>query len=166
MNTRMLIPGTLLALTALAALKPSSAARAGEAEVREGPRGGPCFTIGAREERLGTPEFRALTVSDGARPLWRMSLPAGRSFPLSGAMCVPYGGRVASLPRTQAAPLEPGKVYYVHIETRPAKGKNMPLAYEGRFCLAGQHDGSVTVHQIQPGDREGRRLYGCRPAGD
>jgi hypothetical protein len=162
MNTRMLIPGTLLALTALAALKPSSAARAGEAEVREGPRGGPCFTIGAREERLGTPEFRALTVSDGARPLWRMSLPAGRSFPLSGSMCVPYGGRVASLPRTQAAPLEPGKVYYVHIETRPAKGKNMPLAYEGRFCLTRQADGSTPVHRIGSGDREGRNLYGCR----
>ncbi len=162
MKTRMLIPGTLLALTALVALKPSSAARTGEAAVREGPRGGPCFTIGAREERLGTPEFRALTVSDGVRPLWRMSLPAGRSFPLSGAMCVPYGGRVASLPHTQAAPLAPGKVYYVHIETRPAKGRNMPLAYDGRFCLAAQGDGSVTVHQIQQGDREGRQWRVCR----
>jgi hypothetical protein len=163
MNTRMLIPGTLLALTALAALKPSSAARTGEAEVREGPRGGPCFTIGQREERLGTPDFRALTVSDGARLMWKMSLPAGRSFPLSFSMCVPYGGRVASLPRTQAAALEPGKVYYVHVETRPAKGKNMPTAYEGRFCLARQPDGSVTVHQILQADREGRRLYGCQP---
>lgn len=166
MNTRMLIPGTLLALTALAALTPSSAARTGEAEVREGPRGGPCFTIGAREERLGTPEFRALTVSDGARPLWRMSLPPGRSFPLSASMCVPYGGRVASLPHTQAAPLEPGKVYYVHIETRPVRGKNMPLVYVGRFCLARHHDESVTVHQVQQGDREGRQPYACRSQRD
>lgn len=166
MNTRMLIPGTLLALTALAALPRSTAARIGEAEVREGPRGGPCFTIGAREEKLGTPDFRAVTVSDGARLLWKMSLPVGRSFPLSGAMCVPYGGRVASLPRTQAAELETGKVYYLHIETRPARGRAMPLAYVARFCLARQPDGSTLVHQVADGEREGQHAYGCRaPAG-
>lgn len=161
MKSRMLIPGTLLALTALVALQPSSAARTGEAAVREGPRGGPCFTIGAREERIGTPDFRALTVSDGARLLRKLSLPAGRSFPLSASMCVPYGGRVASLPRTQAAALAPGKIYYLHIDTRPAKGKPMPLAYEARFCLARQADGSMLVHQVGNAEREGRDLYGC-----
>jgi hypothetical protein len=164
MNTRMLIPGILLALTALAALPRSTAARIGEAEVREGPRGGPCFTIGAREERLGTPDFRAVTVSDGARLLWKMGLPAGRSFPLNGAMCVPYGGRVASLPRTQAAELAPGKVYYLHIEARPARGKAMPLAYVARFCLVRQRDGGAAVRQIANDEREGERLYGCLPA--
>jgi len=163
MKSRMLIPGTLLALTAFAALNPSSAARAGEAEVREGPRGGPCFTIGAHEARLGSPDFRALSVSDGARLMWKMSLPLERSFPLHGAMCVPYGGRVASLPRTRAAALETGKVYYLHIDTRVAKGKAMPLAYEARFCLVGQVDGTVLVRQIGGADREGRDQYGCLP---
>lgn len=149
LTSRLLIPGTLLALTALVALKPSAAARIGEAEVREGPRGGPCFTIGPREANLGVPEFRSVTVSDGARRLWKMSMPAGRSFPLSTAMCVPYGGRVASLPRTQAAPLEAGKVYYLQIDTRPAKGRAQPAIYTSRFCLASRRDGSTAVLQIQ-----------------
>jgi hypothetical protein len=161
MKIRMPVSGALLLLTTLAALSPSAATRTGEAEVREGPRGGPCFTISPREERLGTPDFRAVTVSDGARLLWRMSMPTERSFPLSFSMCVPYGGRVASLPRTQAAELVAGKVYYLHIETRPAKGKTMPLAYVARFCLARQRDGSAVVHQIWSGDREGTRMYGC-----
>ena len=162
MNTRMLIPGTLLALTAFAALKPSAAARSGEAAVREGPRGGPCFTIAAREERLGTPDFRALTVSDGARLLWKMSVPAERSFPLNASMCVPYGGRVASLPRTQAAELETGRVYTLHIDARPPRGRGMPSAYEARFCLARRPGGGTLVRQIAAADREGGNLYGCR----
>jgi hypothetical protein len=139
---------------ALVMLAPSVAvaARTGEAEVREGPRGGPCFTISPREERQGTPDFRGVTVSDGRRLLWKMSMPSERSFPLSFSMCVPYGGRVPSLPRTQAAELEPGKVYYLRIEAR--------------FCLAKQRDGSAVVHQIWDGEREGRRLYGCLPPAD
>jgi hypothetical protein len=153
---------------ALAMLAPSVvvAARTGEAEVREGPRGGPCFTISPREERQGTPDFRGVTVSDGRRLLWKMSMPSERSFPLSFSMCVPYGGRVPSLPRTQAAELEAGKVYYLRIDARPPKGKATPLAYEARFCLARQRDGSAVVHQIWDGDREGRRLYGCLPPSD
>jgi len=154
MKPRMLIPGTLLALTALVALKPSAATRAGEAAVREGPRGGPCFTIGAREERLGRPDFRAIAVSDGARLLWKMAMPAERSFPLSAAMCVPYGGRVASLPHTQAAELEAGKVYYLHIDARPARGKALPLAYVARFCLNRRADGGMAVQQM---DNRGMR---------
>jgi hypothetical protein len=148
----MLIPGTLLALTALVALKPSAAARTGEAAVREGPRGGPCFTIGAREARLGTPDFRAVTVSDSARVLWKMSMPPERSFPLGASVCVPYGGRVASLPHTQAAELEAGRVYYVHIDARPAKGKATPLAYAARFCLSRGRDGAAVVRQIDNGN--------------
>lgn len=153
---------------ALAMLVPSAvfAARTGEAEVREGPRGGPCFTITPREERQGTPDFRGVTVSDGRRLLWKMSMPSERSFPLSFSMCVPYGGRVPSLPRTQAAELEPGKVYYLRIDARPARGKATPLAYEARFCLARQRDGSAVVHQILPGDREGAHLFGCLPRRD
>jgi len=166
MKSRMPVSGALLVLTALVALSPSAATRTGEAEVREGPRGGPCFTISRREEKLGTPDFRAVTVSDGARLLWKMSLPVGRSFTLSGSMCVPYGGRVASLPRTQAAELEAGKVYHVHIETRSARGKELPQAYVARFCLARQRDGSVFVHQVPDGERDGLHVVGCRaPAG-
>src|SRR5437763_11540175 len=141
-------------------------ARVGDAEVREGPRGGPCFTISPREERLGTPDFQAVTVSDGRRLLWKMNMPPGRSFPLSFSMCVPYGGRVASLPHSEAAELEAGRVYYLHIDARALKGHTTPPSYEARFCLARQRDGSTVVHQIWSGDREGRHMYGCLPPGD
>jgi len=61
----------------------SAYARVGEAEVREGPRGGPCFTIAAREARVGTPEFQAIAVWDGAHPVWKMAMPKDRAFPLT-----------------------------------------------------------------------------------
>ena len=160
MHTRVLSGMTLLALCALA---PPVLARVGEAEVREGPRGGPCFTITPHEERLATPDFQAISVSDGRRLLWKMSMPAGRSFPLNASMCVPYGGRVASLPRSEAADLASGRIYYLHIDAPPARGQAAPPGYEARFCLARQRDGSALVHRIQGGDREGRRLYACAP---
>lgn len=136
-------------------------ARTGAAEVREGPRGGPCFTISPREEREGTPDFHAVSVSDGQRLLWKMTMPPERTFPLSFSMCVPYGGQVASLPHTQAAALEPGKVYYLRIDARPGKVRGAAQAYEARFCLARQRDGGAVVHQIWDGDRPGKRLFGC-----
>jgi len=150
----------------VAVLPPFAAARIGEAEVREGPRGGPCFTISPREDRLGQPDFHGVTVSDGHRLLWKMSMPLERSFPLRFGMCVPYGGRVPSLPRTQAAALEAGRVYYLRIDARSSKGKNAAQVYEARFCLALQHDGSQVVHQIWNGEPEGKRMYGCLPASD
>jgi hypothetical protein len=156
----------IAALAMLVAAFPAQA-RVGEAEVREGPRGGPCFTITPREERLGTPDFQAVSVSDGHRLLWRMSMPQGRSFPLTFGMCVPYGGRVASLPRSDALALEPGRVYTLHIDARAPRGHSTPPSYEARFCLARQRDGSSIVHQIMSSDRESHRLYGCLPpAGD
>src|SRR5690242_7006998 len=100
-----LLPNSLCAL-ALTLPAAQALARTGTAEVREGPRGGPCFTISPREEREGTPDFHAITVSDGQHMLWKMTMPPERTFPLSSSMCVPYGGQVASLPRTRAATLE------------------------------------------------------------
>jgi len=135
-------------------------ARVGEAEVREGPRGGPCFTIAAREARLGTPEFQAIAVSDGAHPVWKMAMPKGHTFPLTYGMCVPYGGRVAALPRTVSAPLLPGRVYNVRIEARPGNGR-VASAYEARFCLARRRDGSAVVHRIGNDERDGRRAAAC-----
>jgi len=140
-------------------------ARVGAAEVREGPRGGPCFTISPHEERLGTPDFHGIVVWDGARPVWKMTMPKERTFPLTYGMCVPYGGRVASLPRTASGPLVPGHVYSLRIETRPGGGRTAPF-YEARFCLARQHDGSAVVHQIWNGDREGQHVVGCLQPGD
>jgi hypothetical protein len=167
MHTRVLNGIVSIAMCACVCALPARArARTGDAEVREGPRGGPCFTISPREERAGTPDFQAVTVSDGRRLLWKMSMPPGRSFPLSFSMCVPYGGHVASLPHSDAAELEPGRVYYLHIDARAPKGVATPPSYEARFCLARQRDGSVIVHQIWSGDREGRRLYGCLPSDD
>jgi len=135
-------------------------ARVGEAEVREGPRGGPCFTIAAREARLGTPEFQAIAVSDGAHPVWKMAMPKGHTFPLTYGMCVPYGGRVAALPRTVSAPLLPGRVYSLRIDARPGTGR-AASAYEGRFCLARRRDGSAVVHRIGNDERDGRRAAAC-----
>jgi len=111
----MRLPFLAAAFCALLLAPAAVLARVGAAEVREGPRGGPCFTISPREEREGTPDFHAVTVTGGQRPLWKMTMPRERTFPLSFSMCVPYGGQVASLPRTQAATLEPGKVYYLRI---------------------------------------------------
>ena len=141
-------------------LATSAHARVGDAEVREGPRGGPCFTIAAREARLGTPDFQAIAVSDGAHPVWKMAMPKDHTFPLTYGMCVPYGGRVAALPRTASAPLSPGRVYNLRIDARPGRGRAAP-AYEARFCIVRQRDGSVVVHQIGSGGREGQRTAGC-----
>lgn len=156
-------------LLSLGAHGRAQAGRIGEAEVREGANGEPCFTISAREERRGgAPNFDAITVTDpqARKPLvWRMAMPRERTFPLAFSMCIPYAGRVQALPRTPAGKLEPGKVYQVRIEPRGARGR-LASVYEARFCLARQHDGSMIVHHIGRDDHEGRRLYGCLPAGD
>lgn len=154
--------GTILLAALVPPLFPARAAvRIGEAEVREGPRGGPCFTIAAREERQGAPDFRAVTVWDGQRLMWKMTLPRERSFPLTFGMCVPYGGKVAALPRTTAAELEPGKVYYLHIDARAGTGHATPLAYDARFCLARQRNGPVVVHRIANDTPPAQRADGC-----
>ena len=161
----LLLPCALCAL-ALTMGPAAAVARTGAAEVREGPRGGPCFTISPREERQGAPDFHSVSVSDGQRLLWKMTMPPERTFPLSFSMCVPYGGQVASLPHTPAAELEAGKVYYLRIDARPGKVRGAAQAYEARFCLARQRDGSAVVHQIWDGERPGKRLFGCLPPGE
>jgi hypothetical protein len=161
-----LLSCALCALASTVAPAVGAIARIGAAEVREGPRGGPCFTISPREEREGMPDFHAVTVSDGQHLLWKMTMPPDRTFPLSFSMCVPYGGQVASLPHTRAAMLEPGKVYYLRIDARPGKASAVAPAYEARFCLARQRDGSAVVHQIWDGERPGKRLFGCLPPGE
>ena len=138
-------------------------ARVGEAEVREGPRGGPCFTIAPHEERLGTPDFQGIVVWEGAHPVWKMTMPKEHTFPLTYGMCVPYGGQVASLPRTVSGPLVPGRIYSLRIEARPGGGGRTAPFYEARFCLARQHDGSVAVHPIRYGDRDGQHVVRCPP---
>lgn len=156
-------------LLALGASWRAQAARVGEAEVREGANGEPCFTISSREERRGgAPDFDAITVIDpqARKPLlWRMAMPRERTFPVTFSMCIPYAGRVQALPHTPAAQLEPGRVYQVRIAPRGARG-NLAAVYEARFCLARQHDGSVIVHHIGRDDHEGKRLYGCVPPSD
>jgi hypothetical protein len=140
--------------------------RTGEAEVRETGTGLPCFTISEREERRsGAPDFEAVTVYDpSSKPrakMWTMSMPPSRTFPVLFSMCIPYAGRVQSLPQTAAATLETGKVYEVVIDVRAGDTPNRPRGYGARFCLAKQRDGSVTVHHIGAGAHEGRNAYGC-----
>lgn len=143
-----------------------AAARIGEAEVRDASKGQPCFTISEREERRGgAPDFAAISVVDtSARPretVWKMSMPPGRTFPVMFSMCIPYAGRVQSLPQTRASELEAGKVYEVMIDVRGGGEADRPRGYGGRFCLVKQRDGGVKVWPIASGAREGRNLFGC-----
>jgi len=140
----MKLPLTLL-LTFLLALPAQAARRTGEAQVREGANGVPCFTISEREEkRGGAPDFQSVTVSEaGGKVLWRMAMPRERTFPVMYSMCIPYGGRVQALPQTPAASLEPGKTYLVQIDARPGRKAAMPLRYQARFCLVKKPGGTT-----------------------
>ena len=112
-----------------AAAAPAGAPRIGDADVRAGVGGVPCFTIAEREERQsGAPSFHAISVVELAGkarlPMWSMAMPAERTFPLLFSMCVPYAGRVASLPQRRAEALETGRVYEVldrGASRRPAR---------------------------------------------
>jgi hypothetical protein len=157
-------PLLILCLACLIALPAQAARRVGEAEVRAGANGVPCFTISQREEdRGGTPNFQSITVTGDAGKLamWRMAMPGERTFPVAHSMCVPYAGRVPALPQAPALPLESGKVYTVQIDARPGKGGAMPLRYQARFCLARRPAGGTLVHHIGANDRAGSAMYGC-----
>jgi len=174
MLSRCISPFVLLLAAASASAAPLPASRTGEAAVREAGNGLPCFTIAEREEQLGgAPDFDSVTVYDAsARPrarMWSMSMPPTRTFPVMFSMCIPYGGRVQSLPQTQAAMLVAGKVYEVVIDVRGSQGRassattafNRPRGYHARFCLAKQPDGAMLVRYIGALAREGRNVYGC-----
>ena len=162
-------PLLILYLACMTVLPAQAAGRVGEAEVRTGANGVPCFTISRSEEqRGGTPDFDAVTViaTQSAATMWRMTMPRGRTFPVASSMCIPYAGRVPALPQTAALPLEDGKVYTAQIDVRPGKSKTMPLRYQARFCLARKPRGHSTVHHIGASDHAGRNLYGCLPRQD
>ena len=164
MLSRAFFPLILLLPAACAGAAP--APRTGEAEVRESGSGLPCFTISERDEQKnGAPNFQAITVYDpSVKPrakMWTMAMPAHRTFPVLFSMCVPYGGRVQSLPQTSATALETGKIYEVYIDVRDGDAPNQPRAYAARFCLARQRDGSVTVHHIGAGAHDWRNVHGC-----
>ena len=153
-----------LCLACLIVFPAQAARRVGEAEVRAGANGVPCFTISLREEeRGGTPNFQSVTVTDsvGKPAMWRMAMPRERTFPVAHSMCIPYAGRVPALPQAPALPLENGKVYTVQIDVRPGKGGTMPLHYQARFCLARRPAGGTVVQHIGANDRAGRFMYGC-----
>ena len=125
-----------LCLAGLLLLPAQATRRIGEAQVRTDGNGLPCFTIAEREEqRSGTPDFQAITVSAGERVLWHMAMPRERTFPVAASMCIPYGGRVPALPQTAAAALDVGKVYAVQLDMRPGNSAAMPLRYQTQFCL-------------------------------
>jgi len=153
-----------LCLACLVVLPAQAARRVGEAEVRAGANGVPCFTIAQHEEtRGGTPDFGSITVTatQERSPMWRMTMPRERTFPVANSMCIPYAGRVPALPQAPALPLESGKVYTVQIDARPGKGAAMPLRYQARFCLARRPDGGTVVRHIGTNDQPGRFMYGC-----
>jgi hypothetical protein len=157
-------PLLTLCLACLIVLPAQAARRVGEAEVRAGANGVPCFTISQREEaRGGAPDFGSISVtaSQERLPVWRMTMPRERTFPVAYSMCIPYAGRVPALPQAPALPLESGKVYTVQIDARPGKGAAMPLRYQARFCLARRPDGGTVVRHIGANDQPGRFMYGC-----
>jgi hypothetical protein len=165
----------LLAATAHGA-PPQGAPRAGDAEVRQGDSGVPCFTIAEKDERrFGAPYFQSIRVTDvterQAAPMWLMEMPAGRSFPLMFSMCVPYAGRVAALPQRPADALAPGRLYEVLITVRAEDGASgapasaavsahgalpadaIPVVYVARFCLLRKADGSQALRPLAPAAR-------------
>ncbi|MGJ9418094.1 hypothetical protein ACHAC9_10050 [Massilia sp. CMS3.1] len=151
-----------LCLAIFLTLPASAARRIGEAQVRTGKNDLPCFTLAEREEqRNGIPEFQSVTVRDGERIVWHMSMPPERTFPLASSMCITYGGMVQALPQTPAAVLESGIVYTVQLETRPGKSAAIPLRYVARFCLARQTDGKTLVQHIGASGRREQDLRGC-----
>ena len=157
-----MLPQLFLLLAASAFALPTAAAAAGrvtsaptppphtgEATVRLGAGGLPCFTIAEQEEqRSGAPTFASIRVSEvagnasSAAPaiVWSMAMPAGRGFPLMYSMCVPYGGRIKSLPQQSAELLEAGRLYEVAIGVRPSDNGQARLL-TARFCLVRQADG-------------------------
>jgi hypothetical protein len=151
----------LSAASAVAAPAP----RIGEAEVRERDKGLPCFTITEREEQRGAPNFQAVTVYDiSARPrvkMWAMAMPPDRTFPVLFSMCVPYGGRVQSLPQTAAATLQPGKMYEVFIDAKRDGKANRPLIYSARFCLAKLRNGAMELRPAATAAHQGPNQDGC-----
>jgi hypothetical protein len=158
----------LFLLLAGAAASVASAApspRIGEAEVRERDQGLPCFTITEREEQRGAPNFQAVAVYDISAKsrvrMWAMALPPDRTFPVLFSMCVPYGGRVQSLPQTASKPLQPGRMYEVFIDVRRDGKANRPLVYSARFCLAKRPDGGMALHPPASAARPGPNREGC-----
>ena len=152
-----------LFLASLLTLPASAARRIGEAQVRTGKNDLPCFTLAEREEkRSGSPDFQSVTVREGERIVWRMTMPPERTFPLASSMCIPYGGRVQALPQTPAAALTSGVVYTVQLETRPGESATTPLRYAARFCLLRQAEGKTAVHPVGANEGSGRALKGCR----
>lgn len=128
-----------------------AAVPAGELLVRQGDRGVPCFTIAqAEEERSGTPDFHAITVGEAGSkvPMWKMVMPAQRTFPVTFRMCIPYAGRLPVLPQTPAAPLQAGRVYEVAIDARAPRPSAAARNYRGRFCLVAQGSGALEVRNI------------------
>lgn len=117
-----------------------AAALPAPAAVRADSNGKPCFTVdAAAEQRDGTAQFRAVTVTDVARAVaaWEMALPGGRSFALTHTICIPYAGRVTALPQTPAATLVAGRVYRVTLAVHNQGRALAPRAYTAHFCLAG-----------------------------
>lgn len=148
----------VLVLAAMAGAGECAAARVGELMVKEGKGGAPCFTISeAEEKRGGTPDFHAITVSEhgGKAALWKMAMPAHRTFPVTVRMCIPYAGRVPVLPQTPAAPLEAGRLYDVAITARPPRGPKAPRDYRARFCLV-RAAGALEVRNIPMGSPKQR----------
>ena len=128
-----------------------AAARSGALLVKQGNAGVPCFTIAEAEEaRGGAPDFRAISVTEvGAKTtMWKMALPAHRTFPVTFRMCIPYAGRLPVLPQTPAAPLRPGTVYEVAIEARAPRSGSGVRDYRARFCLVAQNGGEPEVRNI------------------
>lgn len=153
-------------IAGLAAAPVARTLRAGELEVRQGHGGVPCFTISqAQERRGGAPQFQSISVADsgaGARAvMWRMTLPAARTFPVSFRMCIPYAGRLPVLPQTAAAALLPGRPYEVTIEALPDPAAQAPRVYRTRFCLVRQGTGELRVHNLGGGSPHARARLAC-----
>ena len=144
----------------------SATSRVGQARVTEA-GGLPCFAIPDEPEtRRGGMRLFALTVSETVSGSWK-SLPAqlwgfaadppGTALQSSSRTCVRYGDAPAQAKVTQsAAPLQPGRVYAVEIDARPATDSSPTRGYKAEFCVKREGDGATRVHTV-PWDELAKR---------
>ncbi|MDQ1924123.1 hypothetical protein [Massilia pseudoviolaceinigra] len=138
----------------------------GELDVRQGSGGIPCFTVFQKDERVfGSPEFRSISVTDvtagGRMLMWAMAIPPERAFLVTFRLCIPYAGRLPVLPKTNALPLQLGKVYEVLVDIKPPMSATAPRAYRARFCLSGKAGGGLQLRTLNSGAVDGKGRPGC-----
>ncbi|OWQ85721.1 hypothetical protein CDN99_21840 [Roseateles aquatilis] len=113
----------------------------GDADVRL-QDGQPCFTITPKEAARGPAiRLQSVSINDASTTpvgnVWWVMLDQKRLATMSPASCVPYGQTPegATAKPAVAPDLQLGRVYEVHLNTRPSDSSDPTRGYLGKFCL-------------------------------